>query len=219
MSDSNKALKEKLLSSRKNGFDRVDAAELEQMEAYCKEYMAFLDAGKTERLCAAETVRLAEQAGYKPLVRGQALKAGDKVYVCNRGKSVLLAHVGSKPMSEGAQIAAAHIDSPRLDLKPNPLYEDSELAYFKTHYYGGIRKYQWGTIPLAIHGVVAKKNGELTEICIGEKEDDPVFCITDLLPHLAAKQNERPLREGLKGEELNVVLGSLPYEGKHCLFQ
>ena len=113
MSDSNKALKEKLLSSRKNGFDRVDAAELEQMEAYCKEYMAFLDAGKTERLCAAETVRLAEQAGYKPLVRGQALKAGDKVYVCNRGKSVLLAHVGSKPMSEGTQIAAAHIDSPR----------------------------------------------------------------------------------------------------------
>ena len=128
MSDSNKALKEKLLSSRKNGFDRVDAAELEQMEAYCKEYMTFLDAGKTERLCAAETVRLAEQAGYKPLVRGQALKAGDKVYVCNRGKSVLLAHIGSKPMSEGAQIAAAHIDSPRLDLKPNPLYEDNELV-------------------------------------------------------------------------------------------
>ena len=155
MSDSNKALKEKLLSSRKNGFDRVDAAELEQMEAYCKEYMAFLDAGKTERLCAAETVRLAEQAGYKPLVRGQALKAGDKVYVCNRGKSVLLAHVGSKPMSEGAQIAAAHIDSPRLDLKPNPLYEDNELAYFKTHYYGGIRKYQWVTIPMELHGVVA----------------------------------------------------------------
>ena len=159
MSDSNKALKEKLLSSRKNGFDRVDAAELEQMEAYCKEYMTFLDAGKTERLCAAETVRLAEQAGYKPLVRGQALKAGDKVYVCNRGKSVLLAHIGSKPMSEGAQIAAAHIDSPRLDLKPNPLYEDNELAYFKTHYYGGIRKYQWVTIPMELHGVVALTDG------------------------------------------------------------
>ena len=170
MSDSNKALKEKLLSSRKNGFDRVDAAELEQMEAYCKEYMAFLDAGKTERLCAAETVRLAEQAGYKPLVRGQALKAGDKVYVCNRGKSVLLAHVGSKPMSEGAQIAAAHIDSPRLDLKPNPLYEDNELAYFKTHYYGGIRKYQWVTIPMELHGVVAEGIvGEQLNLLLGSK--------------------------------------------------
>ena len=211
MSDSNKALKEKLLSSRKNGFDRVDAAELEQMEAYCKEYMAFLDAGKTERLCAAETVRLAEQAGYKPLVRGQALKAGDKVYVCNRGKSVLLAHIGSKPMSEGAQIAAAHIDSPRLDLKPNPLYEDNELAYFKTHYYGGIRKYQWVTVPLAMHGVIIKKNGEMVKVCVGENAGDPVFCVTDLLPHLGAKQNERKLSEGIKGEELNIVIGSLPF--------
>ena len=208
MSDSNNALKEKLLSSRKNGFDRVDAAELEQMEAYCKEYMAFLDAGKTERLCAAETVRLAEQAGYKPLVRGQALKAGDKVYVCNRGKSVLLAHVGSKPMSEGAQIAAAHIDSPRLDLKPNPLYEDNELAYFKTHYYGGIRKYQWGTMPLAIHGVFTRADGSSVSVCVGEDESDPVFCITDLLPHLGAEQNDRKLSEGIKAEELNVLIGS-----------
>ena len=185
MSDSNKALKEKLLSSRKNGFDRVDAAELEQMEAYCKEYMTFLDAGKTERLCAAETVRLAEQAGYKPLVRGQALKAGDKVYVCNRGKSVLLAHIGSKPMSEGAQIAAAHIDSPRLDLKPNPLYEDNELAYFKTHYYGGIKKYQWPTVPLSLHGVIIKADGTKVTVNIGEDDNDPVFCVSDLLPHLS----------------------------------
>ncbi|MBS5676423.1 MAG: aminopeptidase [Oscillibacter sp.] len=191
MSDSNKALKEKLLSSRKNGFDRVDAAELEQMEAYCKEYMAFLDAGKTERLCAAETVRLAEQAGYKPLVRGQALKAGDKVYVCNRGKSVLLAHVGSKPMSEGTQIAAAHIDSPRLDLKPNPLYEDNELAYFKTHYYGGIRKYT-------------------VTVNIGGDEGDPKLVITDLLPHLGQEQSKKPLAEGIVGEQLNLLLGSKP---------
>ena len=208
MSDSNKALKEKLLSSRKNGFDRVDAAELEQMEAYCKEYMAFLDAGKTERLCAAETVRLAEQAGYKPLVRGQALKAGDKVYVCNRGKSVLLAHVGSKPMSEGTQIAAAHIDSPRLDLKPNPLYEDNELAYFKTHYYGGIRKYQWGTMPLAIHGVFSRADGTTVSVNVGEDENDPVFCITDLLPHLGAEQGERKLSDGIRAEELNILIGS-----------
>ena len=194
MSDSNKALKEKLLSSRKNGFDRVDAAELEQMEAYCKEYMTFLDAGKTERLCAAETVRLAEQAGYKPLVRGQALKAGDKVYVCNRGKSVLLAHIGSKPMSEGAQITAAHIDSPRLDLKPNPLYEDNELAYFKTHYYGGIRKYQWVTIPMELHGVVALTDGTPVTVNIGGDEGDPKLVIT----------------EGIVGEQLNLLLGSKP---------
>ena len=210
MSDSNKALKEKLLSSRKNGFDRVDAAELEQMEAYCKEYMAFLDAGKTERLCAAETVRLAEQAGYKPLVRGQALKAGDKVYVCNRGKSVLLAHIGSKPVSEGAQIAAAHIDSPRLDLKPNPLYEDNELAYFKTHYYGGIRKYQWVTIPMELHGVVALTDGTTVTVNIGGDEGDPKLVITDLLPHLGQEQSKKPLAEGIVGEQLNLLLGSKP---------
>ena len=210
MSDSNKALKEKLLSSRKNGFDRVDAAELEQMEAYCKEYMTFLDAGKTERLCAAETVRLAEQAGYKPLVRGQALKAGDKVYVCNRGKSVLLAHIGSKPMSEGAQITAAHIDSPRLDLKPNPLYEDNELAYFKTHYYGGIRKYQWVTIPMELHGVVALTDGTTVTVNIGGDEGDPKLVITDLLPHLGQEQSKKPLAEGIVGEQLNLLLGSKP---------
>ena len=209
MSDSNKALKEKLLSSRKNGFDRVDAAELEQMEAYCKEYMAFLNAGKTERLCAAETVRLAEQAGYKPLVRGQALKAGDKVYVCNRGKSVLLAHVGSKPMSEGTQIAAAHIDSPRLDLKPNPLYEENSMAYFKTHYYGGVRKYQWVTIPLQLRGVVVKKDGTVVDVCIGEG-DEPKLVITDLLPHLGGEQSKKPLGEAVPGETLNLLLGSRP---------
>ena len=209
MSDSNKALKEKLLSSRKNGFDRVDAAELEQMEAYCKEYMAFLDAGKTERLCAAETVRLAEQAVYKPLVRGQALKAGDKVYVCNRGKSVLLAHVGSKPMSEGAQIAAAHIDSPRLDLKPNPLYEDNELAYFKTHYYGGIRKYQWVAIPLELRGVVVLRDGTVVKVVLGEGSE-PKFVITDLLPHLGAEQGKKPLNEAIPGENLNLLMGSRP---------
>ena len=129
-----KALKEQLFSRRRNGFDRMDAAERGAMESYCTDYKAFLDTGKTERLCAAEVIRLAEQAGYRPYVRGTAVKAGDKVYLCNRGKSVLLAHIGEKSLAEGAQIAAAHIDSPRLDLKPNPLYEDGELAYFKTHY-------------------------------------------------------------------------------------
>ena len=210
MSDSNKALKEKLLSSRKNGFDRVDAAELEQMESYCRDYMAFLNVGKTERLCAAETIRLAEQAGYKPLTRGQALHAGDKVYVCNRGKSVLLAHIGSKPIAEGAQITAAHIDSPRLDLKPNPLYEDSELAYFKTHYYGGIRKYQWVTIPMELHGVVALTDGTTVTVNIGADEGDPKLVITDLLPHLGQEQSKKPLAEGIMGEQLNLLLGSRP---------
>ena len=208
MSDSNKALKEKLLSSRKNGFDRVDAAELEQMEAYCKEYMTFLDAGKTERLCAAETVRLAEQAGYKPLVRGQALKAGDKVYAVNMAKAVILFIVGTKPIEEGMNILGAHIDSPRLDAKQNPLYEESGFAYFDTHYYGGVKKYQWVALPLAIHGVVAKKDGEVIDVVIGEDENDPVFCITDLLPHLGAEQNDRKLSDGIKAEELNVLIGS-----------
>ena len=210
MSDSNKALKEKLLCSRKNGFDRVDAAELVDMESYCKDYMAFLNVSRTERLCAAETVRLAEQAGYKPLVRGQALKAGDKVYVCNRGKSVLLAHIGTRPIAEGAQITAAHIDSPRLDLKPNPLYEDSELAYFKTHYYGGIRKYQWVTIPMELHGVVALTDGTTVTVNIGGDEGDPKLVITDLLPHLGQEQSKKPLAEGIVGEQLNLLLGSKP---------
>ena len=210
MSDSNKALKEKLLCSRKNGFDRVDAAELVDMESYCKDYMAFLNVSRTERLCAAETVRLAEQAGYKPLVRGQALKAGDKVYVCNRGKSVLLAHIGTRPIAEGAQITAAHIDSLRLDLKPNPLYEDSELAYFKTHYYGGIRKYQWVTIPMELHGVVALTDGTTVTVNIGGDEGDPKLVITDLLPHLGAEQSRKPLGEAIPAESLNLLVGSRP---------
>ena len=157
MSDEMKEWKKQLFSDRKNGYDKsVDA---DAMEAYCAGYKVYLDRSKTERLCAAETVRMAEEKGYRPYVRGMDLKPGDRVYLCNRGKSVLLAHIGKKSLAEGTQIAAAHIDSPRLDLKPNPLYEDSELAYFKTHYYGGLRKYQWVTIPLELHGVVALKDG------------------------------------------------------------
>ena len=214
MSDTNKELKERLLSSRKNGFDRTDAAELAAVNAYCKDYMAFLDAGKTERLCAAEAIHLAEQAGYRPLKRGEALKPGDKVYVCNRGKSVLLAHIGTKPISKGAQITAAHIDSPRLDLKPNPLYEDTELAYFKTHYYGGIRKYQWVTIPMELHGVVALTDGRTVTVNIGGDDGDPKLVITDLLPHLGQEQNKKTLAEGIMGEQLNLLLGSKPVSGE-----
>ncbi len=159
MSEERKALREKLLSRRKNGYDRVKAEELPAMERYCGLYKTFLQQGKTERECAQKTVELARQAGFRPYERGMELKSGDKIYRVNRDKSVMLAVLGRESLQKGAQIVAAHIDSPRLDLKPNPLYEDSELAFLKTHYYGGIRKYQWVTIPLELHGVVALKDG------------------------------------------------------------
>ena len=179
---------------------------------YCEGYKAFLDKGKTERECVKEAVHMLKKAGYKPFDMNASYEPGDKVYFVNREKALIATTFGKKPLSEGVRMNGAHIDSPRLDLKPNPLYEKEEIAYFKTHYYGGVRKYQWGTIPLAMHGVVMKKNGEMVEISIGEKEDEPAFCVTDLLPHLAAKQNERPLKDGLKGEELNIVVGSLPFQ-------
>jgi len=203
-----KELKKKLLSDKKNGYDR--GVDMEAMEAYCTGYKAYLDAGKTERLCAAETIRLAEAAGYRPFVRGMEVKAGDKLYVCNRGKAVMLAHIGTKSLAEGVQISAAHIDSPRLDLKPTPLYEENELAYFKTHYYGGVRKYQWVTIPLELHGVVALKDGSAVTVNIGADANDPCLVITDLLPHLGAEQSRKPLAEAIPGETLNILLGSRP---------
>ena len=210
MSDEIKELKEKLLSGRKNGYDRFDSAEQAAMDAYCDGYKAFLDKGKTERLCAAETIRLAEEKGYKPYVRGMKVSSGDKVYLCNRGKAVMLAHIGKKSLAEGAQIAAAHIDSPRLDLKPNPLYEDSEMAFFKTHYYGGIRKYQWVTIPLELRGVIALKDGTTVTVNIGADNGDPKLVITDLLPHLGQEQAKKPLASAIPGETLNLLLGSRP---------
>ena len=186
--------------------------QIEKASQYCEGYKAFLNAGKTERECVKAAVKMLKKAGYRPFDRNASYEPGDKVYYVNRGKALIATTFGKKPLTEGVRINGAHIDSPRLDLKPNPLYEKDEIAFFKTHYYGGIRKYQWGTIPLAIHGVVVKKNGETVDICIGEDETDPVFCVTDLLPHLSAKQNERPLKDGLKGEELNIVIGSLPYQ-------
>ena len=210
MSDEIKELKKKLLSTKKNGYDVLSGEELTAMEIYCNGYKAFLDAGKTERLCAQETIRMAEAAGYRPYRREMEVKSGDKLYVCNRGKAVLLAHIGEKPLSEGAQIAAAHIDSPRLDLKPNPLYEDSELAFFKTHYYGGIRKYQWVALPLELHGVVAMKDGSTVTVNIGADDNDPKLVITDLLPHLGAEQSKKPLGSAVPGETLNLLLGSRP---------
>ena len=209
MNDERKTQREKLLSQRKNGYDRVPAQEIPVMERYCSLYKTFLHQGKTERECARVAVELAEKAGFKPYERGMELKPGDRIYRVNRGKSVMLAVIGKQSLEKGAQIVAAHIDSPRLDLKPNPLYEDSELAFFKTHYYGGIRKYQWVTIPLELHGVVAKKDGTVVEVKLGE-DKEPKFVITDLLPHLGGEQGKKPLNEAVPGESLNILLGSCP---------
>lgn len=207
---SNETLRENLLFQAKNGYDLITEAQKAEMEAYCKDYTAFMDAAKTEREAVTYTVAAAEKAGFKPLVPGMELKPGDRVYRNNRDKSIMLAVIGEKSLEEGANITAAHIDSPRMDVKPNPLYEDSEIAYLKTHYYGGIKKYQWTTIPLAIHGVVYKKNGEVITITIGEDDSDPVFFVSDLLVHLSADQMKKTLAEGITGEQLNVILGTVP---------
>ena len=184
----------------------------EEAFAYCEGYKAFLNAAKTEREFTAQAAALLERSGYTEWAPGRKYAPGDKVYVMNRKKALIMTTFGTRPLEDGLRLNAAHIDSPRLDLKPNPLYEKSEMAYFKTHYYGGIRKYQWVALPLAMHGVVIKADGETVEISVGEKEGDPVFCATDLLPHLSADQNERKLKDGIKGEELNILLGSLPFD-------
>ncbi len=181
---------------------------------YCEGYKAFLNKSKTEREFVAEAVRILSENGYQEYEIGRKYETGDKVYYVNRKKALIMTTFGCRPLEEGIRLNIAHIDSPRLDLKPNPLYEKTDLAFLKTHYYGGIRKYQWATIPLAMHGVVITKDGEAVNICIGEDEGDPVFCVTDLLPHLAADQNERKLKDGIKGEELNVLIGSIPYAGE-----
>ena len=206
----NKELRQQLLYTPKNGYDRISELDRAAMDAYCQDYMSFLNAAKTEREAVEETIRMAEAAGFVPYTPGMRLKAGSKIYLNNRGKSVAFAVMGSKPLSEGAHICAAHIDAPRLDLKPNPMYEDSELAYFKTHYYGGIKKYQWTTIALALHGVVCLRDGTTVQVCIGEEESDPVLYIPDLLIHLAADQMKKTLAEGVCAEQLNVLLGSEP---------
>ena len=189
-----------------------DRQQVDKANEFAKGYKLFLDKGKTERECVSFAVNLLKNNGYEEFDKNKKYKAGDKIYSVNRGKAIIAGTIGTEDISEGIRINGAHIDSPRLDLKPNPLYERDEIAYFKTHYYGGIRKYQWGTIPLALHGVIVKKDGKTIEINIGENEEDPVFYISDLLPHLSAIQNERKLSEGLKGEELNIILGTLPFD-------
>lgn len=209
-----KELRKALLLERKNGYDRLSAEEVEKMEAYCQGYKSYLDKGRTERLCAAETVALAEAQGFRPMVPGQPLKAGDKIYHVNRDKSVVLAVIGQKPLTEGVVIGASHIDSPRLDLKPYPLTENSDLCTLKTHYYGGVRKYQWASIPLMLCGVVIKADGTKVSVEIGRDPGDPVLTIPDLLPHLGAKQSAKPLAKGIEGEQLNLLAGSRPYPGE-----
>ncbi len=204
-----KELKETLLTKKKNGYNGLTDSDREAMIAYCQAYKAFLDNGKTERECVSEGIRQAEAKGFKAYQRGMELHPGDKVYLNNRGKMLLLAVIGKENLSKGAQITAAHIDSPRLDLKPSPLFEDNELAYLKTHYYGGIRKYQWVTLPLELHGVVAMKDGTVKNVVIGAG-DEPKLVISDLLPHLAKEQSKKSLDEGIAGEQLNLLIGSEP---------
>ena len=187
---------------------------LKAAQEFCEGYKAFLDNGKTEREVTAYSEKLLVEAGYKPFVPGEKLEAGAKVYTINRSKCVLAATIGTKSLEEGFHLNIAHIDSPRLDLRPVPVFEKNGLGYLRTHYYGGVRKYQWPTIPLALHGVVYRADGTKVDICIGEKEDDPVFCITDLLPHLGAKQNAKPLGEGITAEDLNVLIASQPIADK-----
>lgn len=207
-------LRRALVYERKNGWDRLDAEEGAALEAYCTGYKQFLDAGKTERECVDRAIAQAEAAGFRAYVRGMELKPGDRIYQVNRDKAIMLAVMGRKGLEHGVNIGAAHIDSPRLDLKQNPLYESDELGFFKTHYYGGIKKYQWPTVPLALHGVVYRKDGSVITVTIGEDDTDPVLVVSDLLIHLSADQMKKPLAEGIAGEQLNVILGTEPIEGE-----
>ena len=207
-------LRTSLLAEKKNGYARITPEQKEEMNAYCKRYAAFMDASKTEREATAWAVAEAEKYGFVPFQPGMEVKAGDNIYYNNRGKAIALAVIGTEPLSAGSNICAAHVDSPRMDLKPNPLYEDAEIAYFKTHYYGGIKKYQWPTIELALHGVVCKKDGTTVTITIGEDAEDPILMISDLLPHLAADQMQKTAAQVIAGEQLNVILGTEPIEGE-----
>ena len=203
---------------RKNIWNNYDENELNNLEKVNEEYRKFLDNGKTERECVDYTVKLAESYGYKNLedviVAGEKLNTGDKVYITNMKKAVILFNIGSVDIEKGMNILGAHIDSPRLDLKQIPLYEDTEIAYLDTHYYGGIKKYQWVTLPLALHGVVIKKDGKVIDITIGEDENDPVVFISDLLVHLSQEQLEKKANKVIEGEDLNVIIGSKPLKGE-----
>ena len=205
-------LENKLFNKKKSGWLEIENEEGSKIFSFCEGYMDYLNKAKTEREFIAEAKKKAEENGFKDLNTIQNLQTGDKVYFINRNKSMYLAVIGKQPIENGLHIVGAHVDSPRLDLKPNPLYEDGELAYFNTHYYGGIKKYQWTAIPLSIHGVIVKTNGEKITVNIGEDEKDPIFTITELLPHLAKEQVSKKLAEAIEGENLDLLVGSIPYK-------
>ncbi len=203
-------LKEQLFYEKKNAYEVFDDAECKEAYLYCDGYKMFLDSAKTERDACATAEALAKKNGFVPFEYGKAYKEGDKVYLNNRGKAFYMVVFGKDNLDEGVSIAAAHIDSPRIDLKQNPLYEDGGMAFFKTQYYGGIKKYQWTTIPLALHGVISRADGTVINVNVGEDEKDPVFCINDLLPHLD-RDTQRPVSKLIEGERLNILIGSKPY--------
>ena len=209
-------LRSKLFYEQKNGYDLIDTQERIAVEDYCRDYMDYLNRSRTEREAVVNAIAIAESKGFAEYVPGMELRPGMKVYKNNRGKALMLAVIGKKSLAEGSVIAGAHVDAPRLDLKQITMYESDELCYFKTHYYGGIKKYQWVTIPLELHGVVALKSGEVVDVVIGREPGEPKFVITDLLPHLAADQMKKTMAEGITGEGLNILIGSTPYadEGK-----
>lgn len=207
-----KELKKSLFFTKKNAYQILKDDEIKKVNKFSEGYKSFLDASKTEREACEFAVDSAKENGFKEYKRGMKLKAGDKVYLNNRDKSVILAVIGSDDISKGVRICAAHIDSPRLDLKQVPVYEDNELALFKTHYYGGIKKYQWTTVPLALHGVIIKSDGSRVTVNIGEDPEDPIFVVTDLLIHLASEQMKKPMMSAVTGEDLNILIGSRPFK-------
>ncbi len=207
-----KELKEQLFTRTDKGIASMKESEIKKADKYCEDYKKFIDHSKTEREAVKTAVKLAEKAGFVPFEQDKKYKAGDRIYYVNRHKALALAVIGKKGVKDGVRLAIAHIDSPRIDLKPNPMYEASGLAMFKTHYYGGLKKYQWTALPLSLHGVVIKTDGTKIEINLGEKDDEPCFCITDLLPHLAKEQVQKPMAKVFTGEELNVLAGSRPYD-------
>lgn len=204
-------MRKELFYNQKNGYDLIDTEERIAVENYCRDYMSYLNISRTEREAVVNAIAEAEDNGFVEYKYGMELKPGMKIYKNNRGKALMLAVIGKKSLNEGAVIAGAHVDAPRLDLKQNPMYENEEMCFFKTHYYGGIKKYQWVTIPLELHGVVTLKNGENVDVCIGREPEEPKFVITDLLPHLAQDQMKKTLAEGITGEGLNILIGSAPY--------
>lgn len=203
---------EELIYKRRSIWETADKKETKKILEFSDGYMDFLNKGKTERLAVSEGIRIAKEAGFRPISTYKKLKEGDRVYFSNREKTLFLAIIGKESFETGINVVGAHVDSPRLDLKPNPLYESDGMALLKTHYYGGIKKYQWTTIPLALHGVIVRKDGNKLEVNIGEEESEPVFCVTDLLPHLAKEQSTKPLKEAITGEELNILVGGIPFE-------